>query len=76
MTEEETIIYLAEKRQEYQKWLEITPNPESTYPDICKYVKAIDASIAALLRQGAEGRKEMKCEKCGKVYEYERWEDS
>ena len=62
MTEEETIIYLAEKRQEYQKWLDITPNPESTYPDICKYVKAIDVSIAALLRQGTEGRREMKRE--------------
>ncbi len=51
MSIEEAINYLAEKRQEYQKWIDIMPNPENTYPDICNHAKAIDLSIAALRAQ-------------------------
>ncbi len=51
MTSEEAINYLIEKREEYQKWLDITANPEDTYPDICNHVNAIDLSIAALRAQ-------------------------
>jgi len=56
MTREEAIDFLNEKRDEYQKWLDITPEPMRTYPEICTFSEAIDLAISALRAQ-AEAEK-------------------
>lgn len=51
MTNEEAIKFLEMKRDELQKWLDITPSPKDTYPETWNFCCALDAAISALRAQ-------------------------
>ncbi len=55
MTKEEATNFLSEKRAEYQKWIDITPDPMKTYPETWVFCEALDMAIAALRAQQEEG---------------------